>query len=198
MASLFLNLICEEIPARMQKGASRDLEMLVMKALEEAGLQPQKPTSFYGPRHLALHIEEVMAGQSDREIEKRGPRIDAPDKAIDGFCASVGMSRDELVQEDTGKGVFFFARKMEKGQLTTTLLPEIMNDILAQFPWPKSQRWGTSRRSWVRPLHGINLLFDDQLVNGVFELGGDMSITYSQEATAHPFYQKQYSDYCFE
>ena len=191
MASLFLNLICEEIPARMQKGASRDLEMLVMKALDEAGLQPQKPTSFYGPRHLALHIEEVMAGQSDREIEKRGPRIDAPDKAIDGFCASVGMSRDELVQEDTGKGVFFFARKMEKGQLTTTLLPEIMNDTLAQFPWPKSQRWGTSRRSWVRPLHGINLLFDDQLVNGVFELGGDMSITYSQEATAHPFYQKE-------
>ena len=188
MASLFLNLICEEIPARMQKGASADLEKLVLKALDEAGLAPQSPTSFYGPRHLALHIKEVMASQADREIEKRGPRIDVPDKAIDGFCASVGLSRDELVQEDTGKGVFFFARKQEKGQLTTQLLPQIINDILAQFPWPKSQRWGTSRRAWVRPLHGINLLFDDKLVEGAFDLGGDMSIAYSQVASAHPFY----------
>jgi len=188
MASLFLNLICEEIPARMQKGASRDLEYLVIKALDEAGLAPRHPTSFYGPRHLALHIEEVMASQPDRDIEKRGPRIDAPDKAIDGFCASVGMSRDELVQEDTGKGVFFFARKSEKGLPTTQLLPEIINEILANFPWPKSQRWGTSRRTWVRPLHGINLLFDDKLVEGAWDMGGDMSITYSQQASAHPFY----------
>ena len=195
MASFFLNLICEEIPARMQKGASRDLENLVMKALDDAGLAPQSPTSFYGPRHLALHIKEVMAGQADRDIEKRGPRIDAPDKAIDGFCASVGMSRDELVQEDTGKGVFFFARKQEKGQPTTQLLPQIINDILAQFPWPKSQRWGTSRRTWVRPLHGINLLFEDKLVDGAFDLGGEMSITYSQQASAHPFYADTPFDY---
>ena len=188
MSSLFLNIICEEIPARMQKNAAFDLQKLLVGALSDAGLAPQNATLFYGPRHLSIAIDEMLAAQPDRQIEKRGPRSDAPDKAIEGFCQSAGITRDELIQEETEKGTFFFARKDEKGQLATTLLPQIINDILGQFPWPKSQRWGTSRTSWVRPMHGINLLFDGKLITGAFDLGGDMSIAYSDVAFGHRFH----------
>ena len=188
MAQLFILIASEEIPARMQKGAGHDLSRLMMAALEEAGLAPAGPTSFYGPRHIALSIDCVNERQDDREIEKRGPRPDAPEKAIAGFCQSVGMTREELVEEQTDKGVFLFARKSEKGQAASSLLPEILNGILTNFPWPKSQRWGTSRVSWVRPMHGIVMMLDGQLVEGSFDLGGDMVITYSTTAYGHGFH----------
>ncbi|MGC6531215.1 MAG: glycine--tRNA ligase subunit beta [Candidatus Puniceispirillaceae bacterium] len=188
MAQLFLALSCEEIPARMQKNAGRDLQKLMMTALEEAGLAPSGASHHYGPRHLSLVIEQLSDKQADREIEKRGPRTDAPDKAIDGFCASVGMRRDELVEEETDKGVFYFARKSETGQQAASLLPEMVNDILANFPWPKSQRWGTSRKNWVRPLHRICLMLDDTLIEGAFDLGGDMAIAYSNQTAGHWFH----------
>ena len=191
MAQLFLTIGSEEIPARMQQAAGRDLERLLVSALDEAALAPSDTTAYWGPRHIAVRIDTMLAQQPDREIEKRGPRIDAPDKAIDGFCQSVGMSRDELTQEDTGKGTFFFARKSEKGQPAETLLPEIVNQILSQFPWPKSQRWGTSRKSWVRPMHHIGLLLDGKIVEGAFDLGGDMHIAFSNQATGHPFHKNE-------
>ena len=78
MASLFLTIACEEIPARMQKNAGRDLEVAMMSALQEAGLAPQNSKSYYGPRHIAVAIADVLPQQPDREIEKRGPRVDAP------------------------------------------------------------------------------------------------------------------------
>ena len=188
MAQLFLTIASEEIPARMQKNAGLALEAAMMRALDDAGLAPKGSKAFYGPRHIAVAIEDVLAEQADRDIEKRGPRVDAPDKAIEGFCQSVGMSRDELVQEETSKGTFLFARKSEKGQATQALLPQMVNEILSHFPWPKSQRWGTSRKAWVRPMHHIGLLFDGKIVPGAFDLGGDMKITFSDQATGHPFH----------
>ena len=122
MASLFLTIASEEIPARMQQGAGQDLQRLVMAALQEAGLEPRAPKAFWGPRHIAIEIGDMLSQQPDRDIEKRGPRIEAPEKAIEGFCQSVGMTKDELVQEDTGKGVFYFARKSEKRANSTKLI----------------------------------------------------------------------------
>ena len=191
MASLFLTIASEEIPARMQQGAGQDLQRLMMAALQEAGLAPQSPKAFWGPRHIAVEIGEILTHQPDREIEKRGPRIEAPDKAIDGFCQSVGMTKDELVQEDTGKGVFYFARKSEKGQMAERLLPEMVQQILANFPWPKSQRWGTSRRTWVRPMTQIALLLDGKMIEGAFDLGGEMSIAFGNQASGHPFHKNE-------
>ena len=188
MSQLFILIASEEIPARMQKGAGTDLSRLMMAALEDAGLAPSGPTSYYGPRHIALCVDTIKAAQEDRDIEKRGPRPDAPEKAIAGFCQSVGMSRDQLIEEATDKGVFLFARQTQKGQPATALLPDILNGILAQFPWPKSQRWGTSRTSWVRPMHGIIMMLDGALVEGRFDLGGDMMIPYSRTAYGHGFH----------
>ena len=191
MASLFLTIASEEIPARMQQGAGQDLQRLVMAALQEAGLEPRAPKAFWGPRHIAIEIGDMLSQQPDRDIEKRGPRIEAPEKAIDGFCQSVGMTKDELVQEDTGKGVFYFARKSEKGQTAQSLLPDMIQQILSNFPWPKSQRWGTSRRTWVRPMHQIALLLDGQVIEGSFDLGGDMSIAFGNQANGHPFHKNE-------
>ncbi|MGC6517849.1 MAG: glycine--tRNA ligase subunit beta [Candidatus Puniceispirillaceae bacterium] len=191
MASLFFAIGCEEIPARMQAGAGRDLEHFLMSALKDAGLEPEGAKVFYGPRHLALSVDSILTNQPDRDIEKRGPRIDAPDKAIDGFCQSVGMTRDELVQEETDKGSFFFARKTEKGAEAKAILPDMITNILAQFPWPKSQRWGTSRKTWVRPMHQISVLLDHQIIPGAFDLGGDMVIDFANHAQGHRFHANE-------
>lgn len=191
MAQLFVTIASEEIPARMQQAAGRNLQDLMMKALDEAGLAPSGPQAFWGPRHIALSLSSVLDKQPDRQIERRGPRSDAPDKAIDGFCQSVGMTRDELVIEQTDKGAFLFARKLEDGQATAALLPEIITNILSNFPWPKSQRWGTSRKSWVRPMHHISVLLDGKVVEGRFDLGGDMHIAFGNQATGHPFHNNE-------
>ena len=103
------------------------------------------------------------------------------------------MSRDELVEEETSKGVFLFARKSKKASPQKALLPEMVQHILANFPWPKSQRWGTSRKSWVRPMHHIGLLLDGKVVEGAFDLGGNMSIAFSNQASGHRSMRQKHS-----
>ena len=188
MATVFLELNCEEIPARMQTKAIADLERLFKDALEAGGFAPQSSRTAVSPRHMALEIDGLISQQPDKSEERRGPRIDAPDKAIDGFCAGAGVSRAELIEKDTGKGVFFFAQITQKGVSISERLPEIIQEILAQFPWPKSQRWGRSRMSWVRPLHRVNLLLDSTPLAGSLNLGGGMSIEFGAETEGHPFY----------
>jgi len=188
MATVFLELNCEEIPARMQAKAIADLERLFKDALAAGGFAPQSSRTAVSPRHMALEIDGLISQQPDKSEERRGPRIDAPDKAIDGFCAGAGVSRSELIEKDTGKGVFFFAQITQKGVSLSERLPEITQEILAQFPWPKSQRWGRSRMSWVRPLHRVNLLLDSAPLAGSLNLGGGMSIDFGSETEGHPFY----------
>ena len=188
MANLFIELHCEEIPARMQARAIADLDRLLTTALDEAGFAPQSSQNAISPRHMAVQIDGLVAQQPDRSEERRGPRVDAPDKAIDGFCAGAGVSRDQLEARDTGKGTFYFAHIEQKGAALTERLPALLQDILSQFPWPKSQRWGRSRLSWVRPLHRVNVLLDGKAVSGALDLGGDMSIAFGADTTGHPFY----------
>jgi len=188
MTDLFLELNCEEIPARMQNKAIADLERLFLDALSQGGFAPKQSRTAISPRHMALEITGLIAQQPDTSEERRGPRIDAPDKAIDGFCAGAGVSRADLIEKDTGKGVFFFAQIEQKGASLEMRLAEMVQDILSQFPWPKSQRWGRSRMSWVRPLHRVNVLLDGKAIAGQVDLGGSMSITFGAETEGHPFY----------
>ena len=189
MADLLLDLVSEEIPARMQEGACHDLSRMLTEALVAANLwdNASKVTALCSPRHLIAYAENIAATQPDRMVEKRGPRVDAPAAAIDGFLRSTGLSRTDLVEEDTPKGRFLFARTTVLGGATASILPAMISDILTQFPWPKSQRWGTGKFRWVRPLHRINLLFDGAPIAGSFDCGGGMEIVFGSTSCGHYF-----------
>lgn len=184
--TLFIELVQEEIPARMQDKAAANLSRLVTDRLKEANLGFAAADHMVSPRHMALCITGLDARQADRVIEKRGPRVDAPEQAINGFLSSTGLTRDQLVEEDTPKGRFLFVRSEAKGAPTTDLLAAMITGVLAEFPWPKSQRWGSTRFRWVRPLHRVNVLVDGAVLEGALDLGGG-SIAFGGTSCGHYF-----------
>lgn len=169
MPQLLLELFSEEIPARMQAGAARDLERLAREKLAAEGLLPEALTTFAGPRRLTLVAEGVAASQPDRHEERKGPRVGAPDQAIEGFLRSTGLSRDQLTERD---GVYF-AHLHKAGRPTSEIIAEMVEGIVRAFPWPKSMVSGTSKLRWVRPLQRILCVFDGQVVP--FEIDGFVS-----------------------
>ena len=186
MADLLIEIICEEIPARMQARAAPDLERLITGKLGEAGLKHGAARHFVAPRHLALYVEGLAERQEDLSEERRGPRADAPEQAIAGFLKSTGLSREQLTEEDTPKGRFLFARIEKSGAATADLLPGMVTSVLADFPWPKSQRWGATRFRWVRPLHRVNVLLGGAPLAGELDLGG-ASLAFTAASRGHYF-----------
>ena len=128
-----------------------------------------------------------MVSQPDKIIEKRGPRTDAPDAAIAGFLKSADIERSALIEKDTPKGRFFFARSELKGSKTEDFLVLTITKLLDQFPWPKSQRWGGGEFRWVRPLHRINLVFDGRPITGLLDLGSGEKIEFGSTSCGHYF-----------
>ena len=186
MADLLIEIICEEIPARMQARAAADLERLITGKFGEAALKHGAARHFVAPRHLALYVEGLAERQEDLSEERRGPRADAPEQAIAGFLKSTGLSREQLTEEDTPKGRFLFARIEKSGAATADLLPGMVTSVLADFPWPKSQRWGATRFRWVRPLHRVNLLLGGAPLAGELDLGG-ASLAFTAASRGHYF-----------
>jgi len=170
MPQLLLELFSEEIPARMQATAARDLERLVVGALTDRGFLNEGARGFATPRRLALVIEGLPAAQSDVSEERKGPKVDAPDQAIQGFLRSTGLTKEQLKIQKDPKGDFYLAVTERKGRPTPAVLAEIMPEIIRAFPWPKQQRWGAGDLTWVRPLHSILCTFDGEVVP--FEIGG--------------------------
>ena len=189
MADLLIELVSEEIPARMQNMAAQHFATAVRTALDDLGVWTNDAgiDGLCGPRHLAVYASGIAVAQPDRVIEKRGPRVDAPEAAIAGFVASAGVPREALIEEDTPKGRFFFARNHVTGADTQSLLGDIVTSILTEFPWPKSQRWGRGNFRWVRPLHRINILFDGQALAGGFDLGGGEKLAFGATSCGHYF-----------
>ncbi len=189
MADLLIELVGEEIPARMQTMAAQHFATAAKTALDDLGVWTEAASidGLCGPRHLAVYARGIAVSQPDRMIEKRGPRVDAPEAAIAGFLASAGVSREALVEEDTPKGQFFFARNHVTGTDTRSLLGDVVKSILTEFPWPKSQRWGRGSFRWVRPLHRINVLFDGDALAGSFDLGDSDALTFGATSCGHYF-----------
>ena len=189
MADLLIELVGEEIPARMQTMAAQHFATAVKTALDDLGVWTDAASidGLCGPRHLAVYARGIAVSQPDRMIEKRGPRVDAPEAAIAGFVASAGVPREALIEEDTPKGRFFFARNHVTGADTKSLLGDVVTSILTEFPWPKSQRWGRGSFRWVRPLHRINILFDGDALAGSFDLGGGDALTFGATSCGHYF-----------
>jgi glycyl-tRNA synthetase beta chain len=195
MPDLLLELFSEEIPARMQAQASADLQKLVTHALVERGLTYEGAGSFSTPRRLTLHVAGLPARQPDTREERKGPRVGAPEKALEGFLKSAGLaSVDEaqIVADPKGKGEFYTAVIERKGAATLDVLADILPGIIRSFPWPKSMRWGAASASpeamrWVRPLHSILCTFgpeteEPEIVR--FEVGG---ITSGNTTRGHRF-----------
>jgi glycyl-tRNA synthetase beta chain len=169
MAEFLLELFSEEIPARMQTQAARDLERLIIGALSDRGLLFEAVRSFSGPRRLVLVIDGLPNQQPDQREEKKGPRVGAPQKAIDGFLRTTGVTLDQCLVQSDAKGEFYVAVIERKGRSTSDVLADIVPEAMAKLPWPKSMRWGIGGSArWVRPLHGIVALFDGEVVPCAF------------------------------
>ncbi|HEX4767862.1 MAG TPA: glycine--tRNA ligase subunit beta [Lichenihabitans sp.] len=166
MPDLLLELFSEEIPARMQAQAAADLKRLVTDALVERGLTYEGAQSFATPRRLALHIVGLPARQPDTREERKGPRVGAPEGAIQGFLKSAGLgSLDQAtVSRDPKKGDFYTAVIERPGEAAIAVIAAMLPGIVKSFPWPKSMRWGLGSSApeplrWVRPLHSILCTF---------------------------------------
>ncbi|MGF1447192.1 MAG: glycine--tRNA ligase subunit beta [Pikeienuella sp.] len=162
MPDLLLELLSEEIPARMQARAADDLKRLVTDHLVEAGLTYAAAVAMAGPRRLTLSLSELPARTPDRREERKGPRADAPEKAIDGFLRSTGLSRDQLEERPDKKGTVLFATLEIPGRPAAEVVAEAVTATVRGFPWPKSMRWGTGSLRWVRPLRGILCVLCDE------------------------------------
>lgn len=164
MAQLLLELFSEEIPARMQRRAADDLKKLVGEALSEAGLGTESIAAYTTPRRLTIVVEDLPESQPDISEEKRGPRTDAPEKAVQGFLKANGVTLEECEKRVAGKGEFWFAVIERKGQPTQDVLTNILPDAIRKLPWQKSMRWGEGSFRWVRPLQRVMCVLDGKTV----------------------------------
>ncbi len=191
MPELLLELFSEEIPARMQAKAADDLKALVTGGLVERGLTYEGAAAFATPRRLALTVHGLNARSPDLKEERKGPRVDAPEGAIQGFLRGAGLtSRDQArVVSDPKKGEFLVADIVKPGRSAEEIIAEVVPGVIRGFPWPKSMRWGDGALRWVRPLHSIVCTFGPETEEPVvvdFEVEGIRSgnITYGHRFMA--------------
>jgi len=177
MPDLLIELFSEEIPARMQKRASEDLQKLITDGLVDAGLTYAGAAAFATPRRLTLSISDLTAESKATLEERKGPKVGAPDKAIDGFLRGAGVTREDLEIRDDKKGQTYFAVIEKPGRMAADIIAETLEKTIRNFPWPKSMRWGTGTLKWVRPLHSILCILTDEAgaqvvpTNQAFALG---------------------------
>jgi len=204
MAEFLLELFSEEIPARMQAKGADDLRDLIVKGLEEKGLSFTKAEAHSTPRRITVVVDGLPMENNPPPIDKKGPRVDAAQQALDGFLKSIGQSDfSKCVQEESPKGTFWYYREAVKSQKTSYLLVDIIGESLKKFTWPKSMKWGSQNSfSWVRPLRSIVALFDGQTLGAKFYIEGlDYELTYGDKTKGHRFLSsgafevKNFTDY---
>ncbi len=171
MPDLLLELFSEEIPARMQSRAEADLARMITEALAQGGLTAGATQSYSGPRRIVFIAEGVPAQSAATVEERKGPRVGAPEKAVEGFLRKEGLKslrECQLVKDP--KGDYYLVRVEKPSREGAAIIAEAVPEIVRKFPWPKSMRWGRSRIRWIRPLHSILCLFGDKPVE--FEVDG--------------------------
>jgi glycyl-tRNA synthetase beta chain len=208
MPDLLLELRSEEIPARMQRKAAGDLKKLVTDALVEAGLTYEGAREYWTPRRLTLDIRGLNARSADSREERKGPRTDAPEKAIEGFLRGAGLSSvsEAQIVSDPKKGEFYVAVISKPGRPAEKIIADVMPGIIRNFPWPKPMRWGAASAKpgslqWVRPLQSIVCLFgpeheETQVIP--FEIDGLVAgnVTYGHRFHApEPITVRRFDDY---
>ncbi len=162
MPDLLIELFSEEIPARMQARAGEDLKKRITDGLVEGGLTYASAAALTTPRRLTLAVEGLLAESPTIREERKGPKVGAPDKAIEGFLRGAGLTRDQLEERDTPKGAVYFATIEKAGRPAAEIVAEVLDATIRNFPWPKSMRWGAGSMRWVRPLHSILCILTDE------------------------------------
>ncbi|GGE47787.1 glycine--tRNA ligase subunit beta [Actibacterium pelagium] len=162
MPDLLIELFSEEIPARMQAKAAEDLKKRVTDGLVDAGLTYAHAGAYSTPRRLALQVEGLLAESPNTREERKGPKVGAPEKAIEGFLRSTGLTMDDLEIRDDKKGQVYFAVIEKTGRPAAEIVAHVLSDVIRNFPWPKSMRWGSGSLRWVRPLHSILCILSDE------------------------------------
>src|SRR5215204_5098851 len=158
---LLLELLSEEVPARMQRRAIEDLAALVRDKLASAEIPAANLRGYVTPRRLTVIADGLPERQPDRSEERRGPRLGAPQQAIDGFLRAAGLASIEQCElRDTGRGEFYFAVVNRPGRPSSEVIPELLHAAIAELPWPKSMRFPASSLRWVRPLVSVICLLD--------------------------------------
>ncbi|MCK5778254.1 MAG: glycine--tRNA ligase subunit beta [Rhodospirillales bacterium] len=181
MPELLLEILSEEIPARMQARAADDLKRLVTDGLKAAGLEFTSAESYVTPRRLALIVDGLPEKQPDVAEERRGPNVNAPEQAINGFKGSLPEGA-KIEERETPKGTFFFALVDTKGAETKDVLPGLLSKAMGDLPWPKSMRWATYPGRWVRPVHSMVCVFGGDTI--AVTLG---EVTASNKTVGHRF-----------
>lgn len=188
MSEFLLELLSEEIPARMQARAADDLKRLVTEGLKAGGLEIGEALALATPRRLVLWIKGLPEKSPAVSDERKGPRVGAPEKALAGFLRGAGLDSIDQAEivTDPKKGDFYIARINKPGQPTPEIIAKVVPEVAAKFPWPKSMRWGSSDFAWVRPLHSIVALFDGAVVP--FEIAG---IASGNQTRGHRFHGRE-------
>lgn len=186
MADLLIELFSEEIPARMQARAGEDLKKRMTDGLVEAGLTYAGAHALTTPRRLTLAIEGLLDHSPTVREERKGPKVGAPEKAIEGFLRGAGLTRDQLEERDTPKGAVYFATIEKPGRPAAEIIAEVLEDTIRNFPWPKSMRWGAGALRWVRPLHSILCLLTREEGSEVVPLEID-GVTSGDSTAGHRF-----------
>ena len=186
MPDLLIELFSEEIPARMQTRAAEDLKKLITDGLVEAGLTYAGAAAFSTPRRLTLTVQGLLAASPATREERRGPKVDAPEKAIEGFLRGAGVTRAQCEEREDKKGKVLFAIIEKPGRPAAEIIAEVLEKTVRNFPWPKSMRWGAGSLRWVRPLHSIVCLLSDEQGAEVVPLEID-GITAGKTTRGHRF-----------
>ena len=172
MPELLVEFLSEEIPARMQTRAADGLARLVGAALTAADLPFSGMRTFVTPRRLALAIDGIPAAQPDRCVERKGPRTNAPEQAIEGFLNANGLALEQCAVRADKKGDYYIAIIEQRGRPAADVLAAIVGEAAHALAWPKSMRWGSASFRWVRPLHGVLAVFDGEPLAGALDMGG--------------------------
>jgi glycyl-tRNA synthetase beta chain len=162
MPDLLIELFSEEIPARMQASACAALKARMTDALVEGGLTYAHAQAFATPRRLTLAVQGLSAHSPTTREERRGPKVGAPEKAVEGFLRSTGLRMEDLEVRDDKKGQVYIATLVREGRPAAQIVAEALEGVIRSFPWPKSMRWGSGSLRWVRPLHSILCILSDE------------------------------------
>jgi len=165
MAELFIELFSEEIPARLQIDARQKIKQLVEERFNKRAIKFKSSQSFSTPKRLVFVIDGIPEKIEEKGKILKGPKLESPQVALDGFIKSNNLSKSEIYKKKIDKGDFYFAKTKAKVINVSKELELIIPEVLKNYSWKKSMKWGDYDLSWGRPLKSIAVLFNSKIVN---------------------------------